>query len=186
MASTTSRNPETKNQKPNQTEQKKVKYKKNLGKKLQKKVKVAGIKLIEREGDIESERERERGKEGQSQGRPARYRQQKRKFRGIFKGGSMMLRVCCDILPLIEKQFFYSISRVQGRTIKSAGYIEWRGGKSLSKSGGEGGTLGRSGAWADREKGGRNRQRKDAARPINARNEITIKTNFLYRTPNQS
>lgn len=86
MASTTSRNPETKNQKPNQTEQKKVKYKKNLGKKLQKKVKVAGIKLIEREGDIESERERERGKEGQSQGRPARYRQQKRKFRGIFKG----------------------------------------------------------------------------------------------------
>jgi len=29
-----------------------------------------------------------------------------------------------------------------------------------------------------------NRQRKDAARAINARNEITIKTNFLYRTPN--
>lgn len=29
-----------------------------------------------------------------------------------------------------------------------------------------------------------NRQRKDAARPINARNEITIKTNFLYRTSN--
>lgn len=50
----------------------------------------------------------------------------------------MMLRVCCDILPLIEKQFFYSISRVQGRTIKSAGYIEWRGANHSARAGGGG------------------------------------------------